>query len=69
MVEENLANLTQMVQEVNMGSLKLEERLSNSVYHYDRNTRKVTLAAESPEKRLDGKPAELPLIPEENRTR
>lgn len=69
MAEKNLANLTQMVQEVNMCSLKLEERLSNSVYHYDRTARKVVLAAESPEKRLDGKQAEMPLIPEEKKTR
>lgn len=69
MGEKNMTHLLEMVQEVNMGSVRLEERLSNSVYHYDRNARKVTLAAESPEKRLDGKTAELPLVPEENRTR
>lgn len=69
MGEKNMTHLLEMVQEVNMGSVRLEERLSNSVYHYDRNARKVTLAAESPEKRLDGKTAELPLVPEENKTR
>ena len=69
MAGKNMTYLLEMVQEVNMGQLRLEERLSNSVYHYDRNARKVTLAAESPEKRLDGKPAELPLVQEENRKR
>ena len=69
MAEKNLTHLTEMVQEVNMCSLRLEERLSNSVYHYDRNARKVTLAAESPEKRLDGKTTELPLIQEDKRQR
>ena len=69
MAEKNLTNLLRMVEEVNMGSLKLEERLSNSVYHYDRNARKVILAAESPEKRLDGKTEELPLIPENEKKR
>lgn len=69
MAGKNLTNLIEMVQEVNMGSVELGERLSNSVYHYDRNARKVTLAAESPEKRLDGKQAELPLIQEEKKTR
>lgn len=69
MAEKNMTHLLEMVQAVNMGSLELEERLSNSVYHYDRTARKVTLAAESPEKRLDGKPAGLPLVPEENRAR
>lgn len=69
MAERNLTHLIEIVHEVNMGQLKLEERLSNSVYHYDHNARKVILAAELPEKRLDGKTAELPLIQEENRTR
>ena len=69
MAEKNLSNLIEMVQEVNMGSVELAERLSNSVYHYDREARKVTLAAESPEKRLDGKQAEMPLIQEEKKTR
>lgn len=69
MAEGNLELMVGMVQEINMSSLKLEERLSNSVYHYDRDARKVTLAAESPEKRLDGKQAEMPLIQEEKKTR
>lgn len=67
--EGNLPHLMEMVHDINMGEVKLEERLSNSVYHYDRTARKVTLAAESPEKRLDGKQAELPLIQEEKKTR
>lgn len=69
MAEGNPAYLAEMVHDVNMGELELEERLSNSVYHYDRNARKVTLAAESPEKRLDGKQMDLPLIQEEKKTR
>lgn len=69
MAENDLPHLVEMVQEINMGSLELGERLSNSVYHYDRNARKVTLAAESPEKRLDGKTTELPLIQEDKRQR
>lgn len=69
MAEKNLTNLLRMVEEVNMGSVKLEERLSNSVYLYDRNARKVILAAESPEKRLDGKQTELPLVPENEKKR
>lgn len=65
----NPENLAEMVHEVNMGSVWLEERLSNSVYHYDRDARTIALAAESPEKRLDGKAAEMPLIPENERQR
>lgn len=67
--EGEVAELAEMVHDVNMGAVDLEERLSNSVYQYDRNTRKVTLAAESPEKRLDSSEMELPLIKEENRAR
>ena len=66
---KNLTNLIEMVQEVNMGSVELGERLSNSVYHYDRTARKVTLAAESPEKRLDGRQTELPPVPENEKKR
>ncbi len=69
MAEKNLTNLLKMVEEVNMGSVKLEERLSNSVYLYDRNARKVILAAESPEKRLDGKQTELLSVPENEKKR
>ena len=69
MAEGNPAYLAEMVHNVNMGEVELEERLSNSVYHYDRNARKVTLAVESPEKRLDGKQMDLPLIQEEKKTR
>lgn len=67
--EGSLEHLTELVHDINMGELELSERLSNSVYHYDRTARKVTLAAESPEKRLDGKSVELPLIQEDKRQR
>ena len=45
--------LAEMVREINMAQVILEERLSNEVYHYDRNLRKVTLATDVPDKRLD----------------
>ena len=45
--------LAQMVAEVNMQQVSLEERLSNQVYHYDKNLRKLTLATDTPNKRLD----------------
>lgn len=51
-------NLAQMVAEVNMSSVRLEERLSNQVYHYDKELRKFTLASDTPNKRLDGIVAE-----------
>lgn len=44
--------LAQMVAEVNMQKVALEERLSNQVYHYDKDLRKLTLATDTPNKRL-----------------
>ena len=46
--------LAQMVAEVNEDEVELEKRLSNQVYYYDRNLRKITLATDTPNKRLDG---------------
>lgn len=54
--------LAQMVVEVNMQEVSLEERLSNQVYHYDKDLRKLTLATDTPNKRLDGIVAEPPLV-------
>ena len=50
--------LAQMVAEVNMQKVALEERLSNQVYHYDKDLRKLTLATDTPNKSLDGIVAE-----------
>ena len=54
--------LAQMVVEVNMHEGSLDERLSNQVYHYDKDLRKLTLATDTPNKRLDGIVAEPPLV-------
>ena len=50
--------LARMVSEVNMNQVDLSERLSNQVYHYDKDLRKITLATDTPNKRLDGIVAE-----------
>lgn len=50
-------NLAQMVADINMSSVLLEERLSNQVYFYDRNLRKLSLATDTPNKTLDGEVA------------
>ena len=47
-------DLAQMVTEVNGNEVALGERLSNQVYHYDKELRKITLATDTPNKRLDG---------------
>lgn len=44
----------EMVNDINMTQVDLEERLSNQVYHYDRNLRKLSMATDTPNKRLDG---------------
>lgn len=46
--------LAQMVNEINMEFISLNERLSNQVYHYDKDLRKLSLATDTPNKRLDG---------------
>lgn len=44
----------EMVQSVNMNQVRLEDRLSNNVYHYDKDLRELTMATNVPNKRLDG---------------
>ena len=53
--------LAEMVNEINMYQVSLEERL-NQVYHYDKDARRLTLATDTPNKRLDGMVAEANLI-------
>lgn len=61
--------LAEMVSEINMGQVALEERLSNQVYHYDKDARRLTLATDTPNKRLDGMVAEAQLIYETGKSR
>lgn len=51
-------HLAEMVADINMNQVTLEERLSNQVYHYDKDLREITLATATPNKRLDGIVAE-----------
>ena len=51
-VPEELAKL---VRENNMSRISLSERLSNQVYRYDRRQQRLSLATDTPDKRLDGK--------------
>lgn len=54
--------LLQMVNEVNMSAVELKDRLSNNVYHYDKELRKVSLVTDIPVQRLDGKEIETPMV-------
>lgn len=54
--------LAEMVQSVNAEQVELSERLSNNVYHYDKDLRKVTMATDVPNKRLDGVVVEAPMF-------
>ncbi len=58
----NPEELAVMVQEINMSALELEDRLSNNVYHYDKDLRELKLATQVPNQRLDGIVAEPELI-------
>ena len=61
--------LAEMVSEINMGQVALEDRLSNQVYHYDKDARRLTLATDTPNKRLDGMVAEPQLIYDNGKSR
>ena len=61
--------LAGMVSEINMDQVALEERLSNQVYHYDKDLRKLSLATDTPNKRLDGIVAEPPMVYETKQSR
>lgn len=45
--------LAEVVSGINSEQVELEERLSNQVYHYSVDNRKLTLATDTPNKRLD----------------
>ena len=60
--KENPEDLAEMVKQANMSAVKLEERLSNNVYHYDKDLRELKLATQVPNQRLDGVVAESKLI-------
>lgn len=51
--------LARMVNEINLSQVAPEERLSNQVYHYDKDLRRLTLATDTPNKRLDGNVVEM----------
>ncbi len=50
--------IAQVVNMVNMEEVDLCERLSNNVYFYDKNLREISMATDTPNKRLDGSVAE-----------
>lgn len=54
--------LAQWVNEINMNTVDLDERLSNQVYHYDKKQHKLTMATNTPMKRLDGFVAEPQIL-------
>ncbi len=54
--------LAKMVNDINMNEVNLDDRLSNQVYHYDKELHKLTMATNTPMKRLDGLVAEPQLI-------
>lgn len=46
--------LAEMVNDTNIAAVPLDERLSNQVYFYDKDARRLSLATDTPFKRLDG---------------
>jgi len=51
--------LADMVHEINEGQVEIGERLSNQVYHYDAQTRKLSMATDTPYKELDNTREEM----------
>ena len=51
----------EMVQDVNMTTVSLEERLSNNVYLYDRETRSISMATDVPNRAIGDVVAEEPM--------
>lgn len=47
--------LAEMVYEINMEQVEIDDRLSNQVYHYDKDLRTLRLATDTPNKSLDDK--------------
>lgn len=50
----NLEEMADMVYQINMSQVDIADRLSNQVYKYNRSERKLSLATDTPHKRLDG---------------
>ena len=61
--------LAEMVHEVNMTEVDLKDRLSNQVYHYDKELRRLSLATNNPHKLIDNQVAELQMIYETGQSR
>ena len=66
---EDLMELAQMVTDINMREVPVGERLSNQVYHYDRHLRQISLATDTPNKRLDDPVDVLPVYYEPKQIR
>ena len=64
-----LEQLAEMVHQVNMTTVDLKDRLSNQVYHYDKELRTLTLATNTPNKLLENQVAEPQMIYETGRSR
>ena len=61
--------LAEMVCEANMNIVELGERLSNNVYHYDKDLRKISIATDAPNKRLDGEVKQLFVVNQDEPSR
>ena len=60
-IGKDVNELQEMVNEVNMNEVLIEDRLSNEVYHYDKNKKELTVASDAPNKSLDDNIAAEPL--------
>lgn len=54
----SVQQLTEMVYDINMTQVDMEERLSNEIYHYDKDKREVSRVSQSPHHSLDNQTAD-----------
>lgn len=58
----NPEELAEMVLQINTDVVNVSERLSNQVYHYDRDARKLSMATDTPNKGIMNAVAEVQLV-------
>ena len=64
-----LEQLAEMVHEVNMTAVDLEDRLSNQVYHFDKELGRLSIATNNPQKLIVDQVAEPQMIYETGQSR
>lgn len=65
----NPEKLAELVLQVNTTAVDVSERLSNQVYHYDRDARKLSMATDTPNKGIINAVEDVQLVYEKEQKR